>query len=51
MRTVKSNLLDHIAEDIVRNGDLFLCDAGMYEYSYIISSVRMQKAQNDKALW
>lgn len=36
MERVKCNLLDHIDYDIVRNGGLFLCDAGLYEYSHII---------------
>ena len=28
MGTVKWNLLDHIPDDIVRNGGLYLCEAG-----------------------
>ena len=36
MGTVKWHMLDHVADDIVRNGGLYLCDAGLYEYSHIL---------------
>ena len=49
MGTVKWHLLEHVADDIVRNGGLQLCDAGMYEYSHIIfkqSYARTSKRRN-----
>lgn len=38
MGTVKWHLLDHVADDIVRNGGSFLCDGGIYEHSHTISN-------------
>lgn len=36
MGTVKWHLLDHVANDIIKNGGLHLCKAGLYEYSHTI---------------
>ena len=36
MGTVKWHMLDHVPDDIVRNGGLFISDAGLYEYSHIL---------------
>lgn len=32
---VKMHLLDHISDDIVRNGGLFLCDAGFHKHTIL----------------
>lgn len=34
MGTVKWHMLNHVAEDIVRNGGLYLCDPGLYDYTH-----------------
>lgn len=36
MRTVKWHILDHVTENIVRNGGMFLCNAGLHEDSHTI---------------
>lgn len=36
MGTMNWDMLDHLAEDIVRNGAIYLCGAGLYVYSHTL---------------
>lgn len=36
METAKWQMIDHVTDDIIRSGGLFLSDAGLYWYSQII---------------
>lgn len=33
IKTVKWHMIDHVVDNIVRNGGLYLCEPGLYEYA------------------